>query len=835
MAEMVKTDTVTVVIDGQPYEFPKGMNLVDAAKTIGNDVPVFCYHPKLDPVGMCRMCLVELGAVLRDRQTGEVVLDENTGEPKIRWFPKLQTACTQTVSDGMHVRTQTEQVEVARNDVLEFLLTSHPLDCPICDKGGECPLQNLTMEHGPEASRMYFEDKMHLDKHYPLGDLIFLDRERCIQCARCTRFQSEIAGDDVLAFHERGRRLQIITNSDPGFDSYFSGNTTDICPVGALTTADFRFGARPWELTNIASIAPHDPLGSNITLSTRLDRDFGGKAMIKRIMPRQNEQVNEIWIDDKTRFGHHFTRDEATRLLNPMITKASGDLAPVSWADALRAAADAITSANGDVGVLASSYLSNEDLWMLRQLVQQSGGERCGAWTTQAGAELVAQVGLSQGSNLSELGAGDAVLIIATDLEEEVPVYRLRLKQARERGAKVFVANSRTTRMDDFVRRSERLRYPTGGAAAFLANLGDEAPDAAKTLADAENLVIVAGAEGLSLDGSRALMAAAVNFLIDTDHVGRINNGLVGLFPGPNGMGLHYTGYTPHATANLIENPPKVLIVAQADLLYDDPTAAGWLSNVETVIQLTLFKDEALPNAKVVLPVQSFAERDGTYTNIERRVQRFYTGQGPLGEALPAWQVASRLGALLGYANEKLSAAAVMLDITRNVPEFEGCRYKNLAHVEEQHPLIGRDDVYYGGTAYDNTGGLGVQLATTADNGKKAKKPKINLPGIPKPGKNEMIILPTRQLYNRERVFRPSIAAMMAPRTPDAFAALHPDDAQALKVGAGDTVTVDYGSGQARVTVVVDDGTPAGTVLLPRHLAETATPMVPTVGTVRKN
>ena len=212
---------------------------------------------------------------------------------------------------------------------------------------------------------MYFEDKQNLAKHYPLGDLIFLDRERCIQCARCTRFQAEVAGDDVLAFHERGRRLQIITNSDPGFDSYFSGNTTDICPVGALTTADFRFGARPWELTNIASIAPHDPAGANITLSTRLDRDFGGRAMIKRVMPRQNEQVNEIWIDDKTRFGHHFTRDEETRLLEPMVNGSS-----TGWDNALKQVANALKGADGDIAVIACSYMSNEDLWALRQLVE---------------------------------------------------------------------------------------------------------------------------------------------------------------------------------------------------------------------------------------------------------------------------------------------------------------------------------------------------------------------------------------------------------------------------------------------------------------------------------
>lgn len=829
MAEMVKTDTVTVVIDGKPYEFPKGMNLVDAAKTVGNDIPVFCYHPKMEPVGMCRMCLVEMGTIVRDRETGAVVIDEATGEPQVRWFPKLQTGCTQKVSDGLVVRTNTEVVTAARNDVLEFLLTSHPLDCPICDKGGECPLQNLTMEHGPGASRMYYDDKMHLDKHYPLGDLIFLDRERCIQCARCTRFQAEVAGDDVLAFHERGRRLQIITNSDPGFDSYFSGNTTDICPVGALTTADFRFGARPWELTSVASIAPHDPVGSNITLSTRLDRDFNGRAMIKRVMPRQNEQVNEIWIDDKNRFGHHFTRDEQTRLLAPQVDGKSA-----KWEAALKRAAELLKGANGDVAVLAGSMMSNEDLWSLRQTVVGVGGTRFGAWTTVAGADLVAQVGLGAGSNLAELGKGDAVLIIATDLEEEAPIYRLRLKQARERGAQVFVANARNTRMDDFVRRGERLRYATGAAADFMLNIKSAAPEAAKALTEANNLVIVAGAEGLTLDGSRALMQAAANFLIETKHVGKPNNGLVGVFAGPNGMGLHYMGYSVEATQEILAKPPKVLVLAMVDTLYDDPQAAAWLSKVESVIQLTLFSEEVVPAAKVALPVQSFAERDGTYTSIERRVQRFYTAQGPLGEAIPAWQAASRLGAVLGQSREALSAAAVMLDIAKAVPAFKDCRYKNLAHVETQYPLIGRADVYYGGTAYDNKGGLGVQVPSAADSGEKVSAGKVTAPAAPKASAGELLLVPTVELYNRQRAFRPSIAAMMAPRTPDAYVALNAEDAQTLGVANGDTVTVTFEGGSLEVKAYVNGVAPQGTALLPRHLADAAAPLALTVGKVSK-
>ena len=245
------TKQITLTIDGKQVTVPEGTLVADAAKMSGIDIPVFCHHPKLEPVGMCRMCLVEIGRPVRDRATGEFVMED--GAPKIQFMPKLETACTNKAEDGMVVLTQSEKAAAGQKGTVEFLLTSHPLDCPICDKGGECPLQNLTMAHGPGQSRFIYDEKMHMDKMVPLGELIYLDRERCIQCARCIRFQDEIAGDSVIGFDNRGRSTEIVSFSDPGFDSVFSGNTSDICPVGALTTADFRFGARPWELQAQAS------------------------------------------------------------------------------------------------------------------------------------------------------------------------------------------------------------------------------------------------------------------------------------------------------------------------------------------------------------------------------------------------------------------------------------------------------------------------------------------------------------------------------------------------------------------------------------------------------
>ena len=630
----------------------------------------------------------------------------------------------------MHVKTNTQQVIDARNDVLEFLLSSHPLDCPICDKGGECPLQNLTMRHGPQSSRMYFEDKQLLEKHYPLGDLIFLDQERCIQCARCTRFQDEIIGDDVLAFHERGRRLQIITNSDPGFDTYFSGNTTDICPVGALTTADFRFGARPWELNEVASISPWDAAGENISLSMRLDRDFGGKALIKRVMPRQNEQVNEIWISDKTRFGHHFTRSD-DRLQIPQ--RRSGDaLRESTWDSAFSAIANILRDAGGDVAAIAGSSMSNEDLWELRRLVEGLGGSRIGAWPpTHGGAATVTEVGVGFGTNLGQLGKGDAIFVIACDLEEEAPIWRLRLKQAQDRGAYLVVANARDTRLEDFAVQGARndkvvegdaIRYGAGEAVGVMRDLHTNHEAIAQRLSEAENLVIVAGAEGLTLAGSKALAQAAANFLIETGHVGRRNNGLLSPIPGANGMGLQYLGFTPEASMDIMMDPPKVLFVAQAELLDDDPAARAWLSQIETVIYANFFDDGISDLADFVLPIQTFAERDGSFVNGERRVQRFYLAQGPMGQALPAWKLFGSIRQEMGMSHLKPSAAAVMLELSKNVKAFTGMQYKALAQVKRQFPDVGGRDQYYGGTAYTNEGGVGIQIPSKADSNKKLSR-----------------------------------------------------------------------------------------------------------------
>ena len=298
-------------------------------------------------------------------------------------------------------------------------------------------------------SRFLFDDKIRFAKPVPLGELIFLDRERCIQCARCTRFQDEIVGDPVIGFYERGRRIEIVTYSDPGCDSYFSGNTTDICPVGALTTADFRFGARPWELNSAASICPHCPVGCNLTLSTRREARGGGRDVVKRVMPRQNEHVNEIWICDKGRFAHHYARDPE-RLTTPLVRK-NGKLARASWKEALTRAAEGLKEAGTDLVGVASGRLTNEDLYSFRVLLGKLGGKAILS-DPMAGGNFVQRYGIGLETNLSSLGRRDSILVIATDRGPE-PVCGVDTHESlsipggcRRRGAWVRVGRGRCWR-----------------------------------------------------------------------------------------------------------------------------------------------------------------------------------------------------------------------------------------------------------------------------------------------------------------------------------------------------------------------------------------------------
>ena len=717
-------DLINLFIDNKAVSVPKGTLIADAAKKAGVDIPVFCYHPKLKPVGMCRMCLVQVGRVKIDRATNKPVLDAN-GKPEIAYGPKLETACTTPVEENMRVVTQNETVKKAQKDVLEFLLTSHPLDCPICDKGGECPLQNLTLTFGPGNTRFDYADKQHLPKHYPLGELIFLDKERCIQCARCIRFQDEIADDRVIGFYQRGRAIQIETLSEPGFDSKFSGNTTDICPVGALTTKDFRFRARPWETTPVPSICTHCAVGCNISLSTRRSAKGGGDWEILRVMPRQNEDVNEIWICDKGRFGHHFARS-ANRLQKPLIRK-NGQLVEATWGEALTLVADRLKAANGKVAGLIGDRVSNEDAYLFGKLFREGLGAAPIANRPQtAGLDLVQRYGVGTGTNLGALGKGDVVLIVAGDVEETTPIYMLRLKAAAGRGAKLIVANARPTKMDRYATIS--LRYNAGAETQTVyallneaksgSGIGDQAKkfasndaaikNAGKLIAEAQNFIVMFGDERTTNDA--ALAQACANFVVATGHIGKANNGLLPLWPHANTQGVYDMLSASGTPATNVESA-KVFYVVATDPIGDGEN----LPKADFTIVQELFLTATARQADVVLPALSWAERDGTFTNAERHVQRYYKAIPPLSQGRADWEVFAQVAEKIGLNWKFYTSEVVMEEIAAQVMAYAGLTYTALAVTKEEWPPVGSNDLYFGGTAYDNRGGVGAQAKSLVE------------------------------------------------------------------------------------------------------------------------
>lgn len=830
-------DTVKITIDDVEYEVPAGMNLIDAAKQCGVDIPVFCYHPKLGHDGNCRMCLVELGLPRKNRETGEMELG---------WFPTLQTACTQKTSTGMAIRTTSEKVIDGRRAILEFLLSSHPLDCPICDKGGECPLQNLTMRHGPGTSRMYWDDRMRLGKHIPLGELIYLDQERCIHCARCIRFQELIADDPVLGFDQRGRRQQIITHSDPPFDSIFSGNTTDICPVGALTTADFRFNARPWEMVQVATICSHCPVGCNMSFDTRTDREAGGRTTIKRVMPRQNERVNEIWICDKGRFVHHYM-EAPDRLKQPLVRRG-GRLVEATWDEAIAEVAAQIKAAGPAIAAIAGGRLSNEDLYALQKLVRDQGSNDVALFPNHvAGGEFAAQVGVGAGTNLLEMGAGDAIMVIASDLHQEAPVWWLRVTAAAKRGAALIIVNGRGTRLDKFATHSVRYRYGSEVATlnAMLSSIEGAGADeairaAAATFAGARNAIVFAGGEGLTAEGSRSLMQAASNLLIASGHVGRANNGLLIVWPAANGQGAADMGFDPHFGPGyvpleqpgkpyaellnaLASNAIKMMYIAGADPAFSDPAADEALRQTKGFIVVQdMFLTETALLADVVLPSRSIAERDGTYTSGERRVQRFYPAVDPAGQSLPDWQIVQKIGAALDGDKPASSAAALFAAIAEAVPQYAGINYPALAQVEPQFPDVSGEDLYFGGTAFQNFRGLGVQWPCAAEQHEITGAAAVP-PGEPLAAADgALVVVPVTLIYSAELLIQQS--GLLRQRVPAPHVGLNPADAAALGAAEGAPLTITFDGWQVQAATHLDERTPQGVATIPRDLQARGTP-----------
>ncbi len=867
-----------VIIDDKTIDVPNGTLVVEAAKQVGIEIPVFCYHPRLQPVGMCRMCLVEVGTPKRGKD-GQIEKSAD-GNPVIGWMPKLQTACTTVVSDGMAVRTNSVAVQDTRRSVVEFLLTSHPLDCPICDKGGECPLQNLTMAYGPGQSRFPAESKFHNEKRVPLGDLIMLDRERCIQCSRCIRFQEQVADDPVLGFQARGRGIEITTLSDPPFDSKFSGNTIDICPVGALTSRDFRLSARVWEVKDQSSICPHCSVGCNILIG---ERDH----LIKRIVPRENQAVNEIWLCDKGRFVHHFT-SAVDRVTGPLV-RNNGTLKRVSWTEAIDHVATRFSEINQQngahaLGGLAGDRVSNEDLYVFQKFFRQvlrcnNLDHRIGWSASNTGEELVRLYGAGVGTDLGTLGQNVTALVLGADPEQEQPVLRLRLtRSARNFGVHLIVANGRLTKAARYAKESILYRY--GGEAALVYGMvrvilddglennefigarverfktfqeslqawsvercaeisgvpADTIRTIARAFAQSPDGLILYGREAMQAEKRDPALASAISaLLLVTGHVGKPNNGLIALYPHNNSMGAMDFGLSPEfgvGRAPVVETglPAKEMMAGRVRGLYVmacDPASDPGFVKPECLVVQDIVMTETAKLADVILPAQSFAETDGTFTNSERRVQLFKPALKPVGEALPDWliitTVARRMGANWSYK----SAAQVMEDIVAEVPLYRGMQHAALAKqvITPRYPYgqgnPSRTPTEIAMGDLENVSS-GKQWASVAES-----DPRFRFDLTWKPpqspvytSKNTFVLAVARSLYDRGTLV--SRSQIVQPRVPAAFVEINSHDAEELSIANGSLVRVKGAERTWDVRASVDGHVPPGVVLMPNNLDGTA-------------
>lgn len=729
-------NTVKITINGREYVVPKGMLLVDAAKSVGIEIPVFCYHPKMKPVGACRMCLVE-----------------------VEKAPKLQTACTAPIADGMVVRTNSPKAIAGQNATIEFLLANHPLDCPVCDRGGECPLQDNSFGYGKGMSR-FAEVKRHFVKPIPLSDKVLLDRERCIMCYRCVRFTREIAGDETLTVLERGSWSQIGLMEGRTFDSPFSGNTIEICPVGALTSAQYRFRARPWDIdvTTIPTVCSLCPVGCNVNLTVRNNE-------IKRVLSRENAPVDDGWLCDNGRFNYEFVAS-ADRMTQAMIRR-NGELQPATWDEAIIEIRDRIQEilvkrGPGSIAGVASATGTNEEAYLLQKLMRAVIGTNNVDYTFQPHPGSHSLPYDAASGSIAGLERANVILVADVDPIKEQPVLDLRLKKAAGKGAKLIVIGpdkidlvsyaalwlkADRDKVADVVNalvaavvqenlvKAEFVEGRVDGANEVIRQAREVDLDRVATETGVNREQIVGAAQLFAGAGNASVLfrrsgpaagpgSAAVNLALLCGQIGRPGAGVYPLVRQTNEQGAIDVGAVPdrlpghrllgdsaarQALANLWERPipdgdglsgagalasARDGELAALYLIGHDPVAnspdseavRAALARVDFLVVQDIFMTETAKLASVVLPGAAFAEKDGTYTNLERRVQQLRVGVKPRGDARPDWRIIRDLGVALGGDFDYERSSDVLAEIALAAPVYRGITSSRLGAAGLQWP-----------------------------------------------------------------------------------------------------------------------------------------------------
>jgi NADH-quinone oxidoreductase subunit G len=563
-------ETVVVTIDDREVEVAKGTGLVETAAAAGIEIPVFCYEPRLGPaVGACRMCLVE-----------------------IEGLPKLQAGCTLSAQEGMVVRTAATSTRAAegQHGTLEFILVNHPLDCPVCDKGGECPLQDLTFRYGPGSTRMAFP-KMTFDKPIPVSPLIALDRERCILCYRCTRFSSDVAEDGQLIARNRGAHSEIATFGEDPYRAPFSGNVIELCPVGALTSTQYRFQARPWEIQDVPTVCGLCPAGCNVRATTR-------EGQVKRVQSRNHPEIDAGWICDKGRFAFPHV-NASDRVLEPLVRGELG-LEPVSWDAALDRAEELMRGAGGRIVTALSGSETTEIAYGLGVLMRRGLGAHSAVLHESTSAALDAFR-----APLAMLGSAELVVVVGDDaVVDRAPAVELWLKQARRNGAEIVTIGASGT-----------VPAAPGGAGDALQELVTSRSALGKRLRDSERAVLVWSGPG---GGGGARLAEAAHAL---GFEGKPGCAAFHLPATPNARGVA-EAWSVAADEDEVEREGIGLLVVSGDDAASDPGVRALAEKADHVLAITMFHSLATGWADLVLPATAALEREGTSMNLEGRVQR---------------------------------------------------------------------------------------------------------------------------------------------------------------------------------------------------------------------
>jgi NADH-quinone oxidoreductase subunit G len=701
---------VTIVIDGREVAATEGEMLHDAAKRGDVEIPVFCYEPKLgEPVGACRMCLVEIEGI-----------------------PKLQTSCSTPVRDGMVVHTRTDQVKHAQSAVVEFLLINHPLDCPVCDKGGECPLQDITMGWGPGKSRMT-DPKRHFQKPVELSPLVAIDRERCILCYRCVRFSQEVSEDSQLQLLERGDRTFVGTFDDRPYVDPFHGNITDLCPVGALTSYTYRFRARPWDIEQAGSVCTLCPSQCNVSFTVRDEQ-------VKRVVARDNPDVDDGWLCDRGRYGFEMFAAEQ-RVAAPRLRGGA-----TTWDDAIAKAARALPSASdidhtrgGSMSDASSGVAaivgdaSNEEGYLVQRIVREALGSPHVESRSARGPGRETLLRLAQpelSARVREIDDAEAILLVGSDPLHSSPILDLRIRKAMRRNdARLAVATDRPTTLDGGA--AAVARYAPGDATHFLTELArtlhsetpgsavpsppmtgerNSAAEVAEVLGGAERVVIVWG-ERIGREGEEAT-TALLDLAAALDLAGKEGSGLLEIPDLANARGLREAGCLPDAGPGLSEvatiagavpgeegasaangafpaagmsteqiraalesGELKTLLLFGVDPLRDFPDTAAWdraLTAADNLIVFSTFENATTAKADVVFPLETHAEKDGTVTHPDGRLQRVRPSAGRPGDIRPNWGVLAELSLALGHDTGIDSQPSALEALTKAVPFYAG-------------------------------------------------------------------------------------------------------------------------------------------------------------------